>query len=63
MPPTKIDIYLGMQLAVIPTFLAEISPAHLRGSMGVLYWLSIKVCFKSTFIKILVLSVESDILE
>lgn len=37
------DVYLGMQLAVIPTFLAEISPAHLRGGMGVLYWLSIKV--------------------
>ncbi|RFU35070.1 hypothetical protein B7463_g1273, partial [Scytalidium lignicola] len=35
-------VYLGMQLAVIPVFLAEISPAHFRGSMGVLYWLSIK---------------------
>ncbi|KFY81197.1 hypothetical protein V499_00023 [Pseudogymnoascus sp. VKM F-103] len=35
-------VYLGMQLAVIPTFLVEISPAHLRGGMGVLYWLSIK---------------------
>lgn len=32
-----------MQLAVIPTFLAEISPAHLRGGTGALYWLSIKV--------------------
>jgi MFS transporter, SP family, sugar:H+ symporter len=38
-----IDIYLGMQLAVIPTFLAEIAPAHLRGGTGALYWLSIKV--------------------
>lgn len=38
-----VDIYLGMQLAVIPTFLAEISPAHLRGGTGALYWLSIKV--------------------
>ncbi|EED23931.1 sugar transport protein, putative [Talaromyces stipitatus ATCC 10500] len=35
-------IYLGMQLAVIPTFLAEISPTHLRGGTGALYWLSIK---------------------
>ena len=33
-----------MQLAVIPIFLAEISPAHMRGSMGVLYWLGVKVC-------------------
>ena len=32
-----------MQLAVIPTLLAELSPAHLRGATGVLYWLSIKV--------------------
>lgn len=32
-----------MQLAVIPVFLAEISPAHLRGGTGVLYWLGIKV--------------------
>ncbi|OKL60827.1 hypothetical protein UA08_03813 [Talaromyces atroroseus] len=35
-------VYLGMQLAVIPTFLAEIAPAHLRGGTGALYWLSIK---------------------
>ncbi|KAJ5939025.1 general substrate transporter [Penicillium verhagenii] len=35
-------IYLGMQLAVIPTFLAELAPAKNRGGMGVLYWLSIK---------------------
>ncbi len=31
-----------MQLAVIPIFLAEISPTHLRGGTGVLYWLAIK---------------------
>jgi len=31
-----------MQLAVIPTFLAELAPAKNRGGMGVLYWLSIK---------------------
>ncbi|KAJ6102761.1 general substrate transporter [Penicillium sp. IBT 16267x] len=37
-----IDIYLGMQLAVIPTFLTELAPAKHRGGMGVLYWLSIK---------------------
>lgn len=36
-------IYLGMQLSVIPIFLAEISPTYLRGSIGTLYWLSIKV--------------------
>ena len=36
------DIYLGMQLAVIPTFLAELAPAKNRGGMGVVYWLSIK---------------------
>ncbi|KAG4437829.1 hypothetical protein IFR05_006675 [Cadophora sp. M221] len=35
-------VYLGMQLSVIPIFLAEISPTHLRGSIGALYWLSIK---------------------
>ncbi|KAJ5107210.1 general substrate transporter [Penicillium angulare] len=35
-------IYLGMQLAVIPTFLAELAPAKNRGGMGVIYWLSIK---------------------
>ncbi|KAJ5653887.1 hypothetical protein N7490_000890 [Penicillium lividum] len=35
-------IYLGMQLAVIPTFLTELAPAKNRGGMGVLYWLSIK---------------------
>ncbi|KAJ5945675.1 general substrate transporter [Penicillium verhagenii] len=35
-------IYLGMQMAVIPTFLAELAPAKNRGGMGVLYWLSIK---------------------
>lgn len=31
-----------MQLAVIPTFLAEISPVQMRGGTGVLYWLAIK---------------------
>ena len=31
-----------MQLIVIPIFLAEISPANLRGSTGTLYWLAIK---------------------
>ncbi|KAH6721875.1 putative sugar transport protein [Leptodontidium sp. MPI-SDFR-AT-0119] len=36
------SIYLGMQLSVIPIFLAEISPTYLRGSIGTLYWLSIK---------------------
>ncbi|EGX87921.1 sugar transport protein, putative [Cordyceps militaris CM01] len=35
-------IYLGMQLAVIPTFLAEISPPQLRGTTGASYWLAIK---------------------
>ncbi|OAQ99670.1 hypothetical protein LLEC1_03656 [Akanthomyces lecanii] len=35
-------IYLGMQLAVIPTFLAEISPVQLRGTAGASYWLAIK---------------------
>ncbi|KAJ6037086.1 general substrate transporter [Penicillium herquei] len=35
-------IYLGMQLAVIPTFLTELAPAKNRGGMGVIYWLSIK---------------------
>lgn len=34
-----------MQLAVIPVFLAEMAPAHIRGGTGVLYWLAIKVCF------------------
>ncbi|GLI74262.1 hypothetical protein PoHVEF18_002499 [Penicillium ochrochloron] len=38
-----IDIYLGMQMAVIPTTLTELAPAKVRGGMGVLYWLSIKV--------------------
>lgn len=37
-----LDIYLGMQLAVIPTALSELAPAKIRGGMGVLYWLSIK---------------------
>ncbi|KAJ5122139.1 hypothetical protein N7526_009076 [Penicillium atrosanguineum] len=37
-----IDIYLGMQMAVIPTALSELAPAKFRGGMGVLYWLSIK---------------------
>jgi hypothetical protein len=32
-----------MQLAVIPTTLAELAPARVRGAMGVLFWLSIKV--------------------
>lgn len=32
-----------MQMAVIPTTLSEIAPAKIRGGMGVLYWLSIKV--------------------
>ncbi|OOQ85547.1 sugar transporter [Penicillium brasilianum] len=36
-------IYLGMQMAVIPTTLTELAPAKFRGGMGVLYWLSIKV--------------------
>ncbi|PYH30452.1 sugar transport protein [Aspergillus neoniger CBS 115656] len=36
-------IYLGMQLAVIPTTLAELAPRNVRGAMGVLYWLSIKI--------------------
>ncbi|OAA70612.1 General substrate transporter [Cordyceps fumosorosea ARSEF 2679] len=35
-------IYLGMQLSVIPTFLAEISPPRLRGTAGASYWLAIK---------------------
>ncbi|KAM0669745.1 hypothetical protein ACQRIU_000140 [Beauveria bassiana] len=35
-------IYLGMQLSVIPTFLAEISPPQLRGTAGASYWLAIK---------------------
>ncbi|KAJ5370675.1 sugar transport protein [Penicillium cataractarum] len=38
-----IDVYLGMQMAVIPTTLTELAPAKVRGGMGVLYWLSIKV--------------------
>ncbi|KAJ5587474.1 general substrate transporter, partial [Penicillium hispanicum] len=37
------DIYLGMEMAVIPTTLTELAPARVRGGMGVLYWLSIKV--------------------
>lgn len=37
------DIYLGMQLAVIPTALSELAPAKNRGGVGVLYWLAIKV--------------------
>lgn len=37
-----LDIYLGMQMAVIPTALSELAPARVRGGMGVLYWLSIK---------------------
>lgn len=37
------DVYLGMQMAVIPTTLTELAPAKVRGGMGVLYWLSIKV--------------------
>ena len=37
------DIYLGMQLAVIPTTLSEIAPARNRGGVSVLYWLAIKV--------------------
>jgi MFS family permease len=32
-----------MQMAVIPTTLTELAPAKVRGGMGVLYWLSIKV--------------------
>ncbi|PWY81647.1 sugar transport protein [Aspergillus sclerotioniger CBS 115572] len=36
-------IYLGMQMAVIPTTLAELAPRNVRGAMGVLYWLSIKI--------------------
>ncbi|CAI7646358.1 unnamed protein product [Penicillium pancosmium] len=36
-------IYLGMQLAVIPTTLSEIAPARNRGGVSVLYWLAIKV--------------------
>lgn len=32
-----------MEMAVIPTTLAELAPAKVRGAMGVLYWLSIKV--------------------
>jgi hypothetical protein len=32
-----------MQLAVIPTTLAELAPPRIRGGMGVLFWLSIKV--------------------
>ncbi|KAJ5966214.1 general substrate transporter [Penicillium waksmanii] len=35
-------IYLGMQLAVIPTTLSEIAPARNRGGVSVLYWLAIK---------------------
>lgn len=42
-PLTPTDIYLGMQLAVIPTTLAELAPRNVRGAMGVLYWLSIKI--------------------
>lgn len=37
------DVYLGMQLAVIPTALTELAPAQVRGGMCVLYWLSIKI--------------------
>ncbi|KAJ5246633.1 general substrate transporter [Penicillium chermesinum] len=36
-------VYLGMQLAVIPTALTELAPAQVRGGICVLYWLSIKV--------------------
>ncbi|PWY90229.1 sugar transport protein [Aspergillus heteromorphus CBS 117.55] len=36
-------IYLGMTMAVIPTALAELAPGRIRGAMGVLYWLSIKI--------------------
>jgi hypothetical protein len=34
---------MGMEMAVIPTTLAELAPAKIRGAMGVLFWLSIKV--------------------
>lgn len=30
-------------MMVIPTTLAELAPAKIRGSMGVLYWLAIKI--------------------
>ena len=40
----SIDIYLGMELAVVPTALAEFSPPRYRGAMVSLYWLSVKVC-------------------
>ena len=30
-------------MAVIPTTLAELAPRNVRGAMGVLYWLSIKI--------------------
>ncbi|KIW18021.1 hypothetical protein PV08_02308 [Exophiala spinifera] len=35
--------YLGMELAVVPTTLAELSPPRFRSSMVGLYWLSIKL--------------------
>lgn len=38
-----IDVYMGMVIAVIPTTLAELAPAKIRGAMGVLFWLSIKI--------------------
>jgi len=38
-----IDVYLGMEQAVLPTMLAELAPPRVRGGMVSIYWLSIKV--------------------
>jgi hypothetical protein len=43
----EVDIYIGMELSVVPVFQSEIAPTRIRGFMVGTYQLTIVVCLKS----------------
>lgn len=43
---TYIDVYIGMELSVVPVFQSEIAPTQIRGFIVGTYQLTIVVCPK-----------------